>query len=57
MQNQSNKELTDIDKALRRSALSAKEQAAKNGTPYVIYRDSSTGQFLNRAQPDQRPKK
>ena len=41
-------ELANIDKALRRAAVSAKKQAEQQGTPYVVYRDSSTGQFLEK---------
>ena len=41
-----NTELANIDKALRRAALSAKKQAEQQGTPYVVYRDSNSGQFL-----------
>ena len=43
-----NAELANIDKALRRAALGAKKQAEQQGTPYVVYRDSSTGQFLEK---------
>ena len=32
-----NTELENIDKALRRAALSAKKQAEQQGTPYVVY--------------------
>ncbi|NOT15669.1 MAG: hypothetical protein HOP21_08880 [Methylotenera sp.] len=31
-----NKEFNDIDQALHRAALRAKEEAEKNGTPYVV---------------------
>lgn len=51
MQNQitpSNPELIAADKALRRAAANVKKQAEKQGTPYVVYRDSSTGQLLNK---------
>ena len=41
-----NTELANIDKALRRAAVSAKKQAEQQGTPYVVYRDSSSGQLL-----------
>ena len=41
-----NAELENIDKALRRAAVSAKKQAEQQGTPYVVYRDSSAGQFI-----------
>ena len=30
-------ELANIDKALRRAAVSAKKQAEQQGTPYVVY--------------------
>lgn len=40
-------ELVAADKALRRAAANVKKQAEKQGTPYIVYRDSSTGQFLN----------
>ena len=43
-----NTELANIDKALRRAALKAKEEAERLGTPYVVYRDSSTGQFIEK---------
>jgi hypothetical protein len=51
MQNQitpSSPELIAADKALRRAAANVKKQAEKQGTPYVVYRDSSTGQLLNK---------
>ena len=41
-----NAELANIDKALRRAAISAKKQAEQQGTPYVVYRDSNSGQLL-----------
>ena len=41
-------ELIAADKALRRAADKVKKQAEQQGTPYVIYRDSNTGQFLNK---------
>ena len=41
-----NIELANIDKALRRAAISAKKQAEQQGTPYVVYRDSNSGQLL-----------
>ena len=50
MQNQitpSSPELIAADRALRRAAANVKKQAEKQGTPYVVYRDSSTGQLLN----------
>ena len=43
-----NTELANIDKALRRAAVSAKKQAEQQGTPYVVYRDSNSGQFLEK---------
>ena len=43
-----NTELANIDKALRRAAVSAKKQAEQQGTPYVVYGDSSTGQFFEK---------
>ena len=43
-----NKELQDADAALRRAALKAKAEAERLGTPYVVYRDSSTGQFVEK---------
>ena len=41
-----NTELANIDKALRRAAVSARKQAEQQGTPYVVYRDSNSGQLL-----------
>lgn len=41
-------ELIAADKALRRAADKVKKQAEELGTPYVIYGDSNTGQFLNK---------
>lgn len=41
-------ELLGADKALRRAAANVKKQAEKQGTPYIVYSDSSTGQFLNK---------
>ena len=32
-----NTELANIDKALRRAAVSAKKQAEQQGTPYAVY--------------------
>ena len=43
-----NKELQDADTALRRAALKVKEEAERLGTPYVVYRDSSTRQFVEK---------
>ena len=45
-----NKEFNDIDQALRRAAQTAKKLAEQNGTPYVVYRDSSNGKFLDEKQ-------
>ena len=42
------KELLGVEAALRRAAVSAKKQAEQQGTPYVVYRDSSTEQFLEK---------
>lgn len=47
VQKVTNKEFNDIDQALRRAALTAKKLAQQNGTPYVVYRDSSTGKVLS----------
>lgn len=41
-------ELIAADNALRRAAANVKKQAEKQGTPYIVYRDSGTGQFLNK---------
>ena len=57
MQNQitpSTPELIAADKALRRAAANVKKQAELQGTPYVVYRESSAGQLLN--QPSQNKK-
>ena len=43
-----NKEFNDIDQALRRAALTAKKLAEQNGTPYVVYRESSSGKVLSK---------
>ena len=51
MQNQivpSSPELIAADTALRRAAANVKKQAEKQGTPYIVYRDSSTGLLLNK---------
>ena len=45
-----NKEFNDIDQALRRAAQTAKKLAEQNGTPYVVYRDSNNGKFLDEKQ-------
>ena len=42
-----NKEFNDIDQALRRAALTAKKLAEQNGTPYVVYPESSSGKVLS----------
>ena len=42
------KELLGVKAALRRAAVSAKKQAEQQGTSYVVYRDSSTEQFLEK---------
>ena len=42
-----NKEFNDIDQALRRAAQTAKKLAEKNGTPYVVYRESDAGKVLS----------
>ncbi len=47
VQKVTNKEFNDIDQALRRAALTAKKLAQQNGTPYVVYSDSSTGKVLS----------
>ena len=50
MQNQivpSSPELIAADKALRRAAANVKKQAEKQGTPYVVYRESNNGKVLN----------
>lgn len=52
MQNQitpSSPELIAADKALRRAAANVKKQAEKQGTPYVVYRESDTGRFVNKS--------
>ena len=47
-------ELLAADKALRRAAANVKKQAELQGTPYVVYRESSSSQLLN--QPSQNKK-
>jgi hypothetical protein len=47
-------ELANIDKALRRSAVSAKKLSERDGTPYVVYRDSNTGRFLTTSETDKK---
>ena len=57
MQNQitpGSPELVAADKALRRAAANVKKQAELQGTPYVVYRESSASQLLN--QPSQNKK-
>ena len=50
------KEFNDIDQALRRAALTAKKLAEQNGTPYVVYRDSKNGKFLDEKQTNAKAK-
>lgn len=45
-----NDELLGIDQALHRAAANAKLQAERQGTPYVICRDSNNGKFLENKQ-------
>ena len=42
-------ELLAADKALRRAAANVKKQAELQGTPYVVYRESSSSQLLNQS--------
>ena len=42
------KELKGVEAALRRAAVGAKKQAERQGTPYVVYRDSNSGQFIEK---------
>lgn len=49
-------ELLGIDQALQRAATTAKLLAERQGTPYVVYRDARTGQFLNKNQTDAKSK-
>ena len=42
------KELKGVEAALRRAAVGAKKQAEQQGTPYVVYRDSNSGQFIEK---------
>ena len=42
-------ELLGADKALRRAAANVKKQAEKQGTPYVVYRESDTVSFANKS--------
>ncbi len=46
----SSPELIAADKALRRAAANVKKQAEQQGTPYVVYSDSSNGKFLDKKQ-------
>ncbi len=41
-------ELIAADNALRRAAANVKKQAEKQGTPYIVYRDSNAAQLLNK---------
>ena len=50
------KEFNDIDQALRRAAQTAKKHAEQNGAPYVVYRDSNNGKFLDEKQTDAKAK-
>ena len=50
------KELKGVEAALRRAAVGAKKQAEQQGTPYVVYRDSSAGQFIENKTPTQNEK-
>ena len=43
----SSPELIAADKALRRAAVNAKKQAELQGTPYVVYPESTTDKVLN----------
>ena len=45
-------ELLGIDQALQRAATTAKLLAERQGTPYVVYHDVSTGQILNKNHSD-----
>lgn len=49
-------ELKGVDAALRRAALKAKQEAERNGTPYVVYRDSNNGRFVENKQLDVKSK-
>ena len=42
--------LIGVEAALRRAALKAKQEAERNGTPYVVYGDSNNGKFLDEKQ-------
>ncbi len=55
-QKATNKEFNDIDQALRRAAQTAKKLAEQNGTPYVVYRDSNNGKFLDEKQTNAKAK-
>ena len=52
----SSPELIAADKALRRAAANVKKQAEKQGTPYVVYRDSNNEKFLNEKQANAKAK-
>ncbi|WP_160277144.1 hypothetical protein [Methylotenera sp. N17] len=41
-------ELLGIDQALQRAAVNAKLQAERQGLPYVVSREASTGQFVSK---------
>ena len=43
----SSPELIAADKALRRAAANVKKQAEQQGTPYVVYRESTTDKVSN----------
>lgn len=45
MKKHSDKELTNIDIALRRAAITAKAFADKTGTPYVVIDNANTKQL------------
>lgn len=51
-----NDELLGIDQALHRAAANAKLQAERQGTPYVVYRDSNNGKFVENKQPNVKTK-
>ena len=42
--------------ALCRAALKAKQEAERNGTPYVVYQDSNNGKFLDEKQTNAKAK-
>ena len=45
-----NKELQDADKALRRAALKAKQEAERLGTPYIISQPYEQALKMNQPQ-------